>query len=115
MFEATEDDTIVARSGRRTTIKVGQVGMRCVFCVDKKTRQHAPRSVCYPSSLKHIRKAMDNWREHHFKSCPSIPEQFRIRYANMSRIGSHSAEKYRLEAAKKLGLVDCSGGGIRFE
>jgi hypothetical protein len=115
MFEATEDDTIVARSGRRTTIKVGQVGMRCVFCVDKKTRQHAPRSVCYPSSLKHIRKAMDNWREHHFKSCPSIPEQVRIRYSNMSRIGSHNAEKYRLEAAKKLGLVDCSGGGIRFE
>jgi hypothetical protein len=58
---------------------------------------------------------MDNWREHHFQTCTSIPDSFRTKYTSLSRIGSVNAELYRLEAAHKIGLVDNPEGGIRFK
>jgi hypothetical protein len=116
MFEATEEDTFAARNGRRRAITVGQVGMRCVYCMGMQSLDNnAQRAVCYPSSLKYIRKAMDNWREHHFHCCPRIPDYTKTKYSTMSRVGSTNAEKYRLESAQKLGLIDSPNGGIRFK
>eukprot|EP00978_Attheya_sp_CCMP212_P026284 scaffold86141_cov62-Attheya_sp.AAC.1 len=115
MFEARKLDTLSARNGRRTAIFVGQVGMRCVFCSGKRSLQNSQRAVCFPSSIKYIRKAMDNWREHHFQTCTSIPDSLRTKYTSLSRIGSVNAEQYRLEAAHKIGLVDNPEGGIRFK
>lgn len=128
MFSASEVDALAARNGRRNAIRVGQVGMRCVFCSSaarsahdalggnsKGGQQLAHRAVCYPSSIKFIRKALDNWRENHFKSCPSIPQAIKDKYASLGRVGSSDAERYRIEAAKKLGLVDGEEGGIWFK
>jgi hypothetical protein len=58
---------------------------------------------------------MDNWREHHFQTCTSIPDSLRTKYTSLSRIGSVNAEQYRLDAARKIGLVDHPKGGIHFK
>ena len=131
LFLATEQDvsTRPARGAQR--IHVGQVGIRCAYCVDNNADRKDPRkfmqpfeqappraerAVCFPQSLSRIYQTVADMQRRHFDKCRRIPVQVMGTYKSLKTTrprGKGTPQAYWASSAEEIGLVDSDGMGIR--
>jgi len=81
LSERTDVETPVR--GRRATF-VGQVGLRCVFCVPSVDSKHrVERAICYPTTTAKFYQTAQDMQHFHFAACPYIPPGVKERYQGL--------------------------------
>ena len=97
---------------------VGQVGIRCVFCVPAmKVKHRADRAICYPTSIAKFYQTSIDMQHFHFSTCPAMPTKVKETYQNLSgymKLGHKdraaldkiSPKEYWEQTCEKLGLED---------
>jgi len=139
LFIANERDVAAPAPGRKNRVVLGQVGIRCIHCVNFSGKKRVKRAVCYPPSVEGIYHSVSNMKFDHFAVCPCLPpavqEEFTSLKHSFSRRGptaihqmpfsglvraepsvttlSNSTAKYYHRSALAKGLVDTESG-IRF-
>jgi hypothetical protein len=127
VFVATKEDASAPSPGRRTRVKVGQVGLRCIHCVRLPIKDRVKRAVCYPPNVSGIYHSVSNMKFDHFGKCKGLSPEARIEFTNLKnsssrrnspstngrgrgRGASSSTSQYYEESATRLGLIDTEGG-----
>ncbi|KAL9184526.1 hypothetical protein ACHAXT_012496 [Thalassiosira profunda] len=117
VFLAEKEDT--EKSVRNSRAKfVGQVGLRCVFCVpamDAKDR--VERAICYPTATGKFYQASQDMQHFHFAYCPAVPPQVRVAYQELRTSMNHrragedrmSPKEYWAMHCAEVGMVDSVG------
>lgn len=121
MFIANEEDTTKSVRGRKASF-VGQLGIRCVFCVPGlEPKDRCDRAIIYPTTTKKLYQSVQDMQHFHFNSCPAIPPHVRHMYQtlrgnmNSARRGSApmkdhiSPKEYWTKSAEDMGIVDHVG------
>ena len=113
VFRATRRDV----EGRPTNkpIVLGQVGIRCRFCVHLSKRQRVSRSVCFPSSTGKIYQSVTMMVRDHFCKCKAFPQDVRDKFDKLRAKPSQGvidSKKYWSLSANRVGLIDTHGRGI---
>ena len=117
VFTATKEDVQARHSKGAQKLHVGQVGIRCVFCLHMHPKERSERAVCYPSSISRIYQTVADMQRFHFEACTEIPEKMKRRYKSLKTTrprGMGSPQKYWISSAYNLGLVD-SGRSINYD
>lgn len=112
VFTATTADINAPAPGRKRPIRVGQLGLRCVYC-RMCPNDRVKRAVCFPSSTKRIYRAVIDMKLDHFPSCPYIPPGLKSRLEELSAGSTRSTGmtvQYFVKSAKELGMVDMDEG-----
>ncbi|KAL7543147.1 hypothetical protein ACHAXR_012443 [Thalassiosira sp. AJA248-18] len=115
VFVSSQNDMTAPGRGARPS-KVGQVGLRCVFCKDMPRQHLARQAVCFPSKLETIFESVRNYQRTHFGACPHIPKEIKAHYKSLIEQDSPRKKPqkvlraYYAEAANELGLVDTPYG-----
>ena len=117
-FTATADDISIPRYGKShsSRVVVGQVGIRCLHCKHRPTKERQERAVCFPSSLKNIYHSIETWQRRHSLVCQDIPDWVKRSLTELiqkSRAGAGGRRLYWEESASLLGMVT-TNNGIRF-
>lgn len=117
VFEAKIDDVVAPAPGRKNSISVGQVGLRCIHCRHtSRSSDRVKRAVCYPSSIKRIYRTVIDMKLDHFTGCQFVPHELKARL-EMLKMGDGrsmgTTMQYFIKAAHRLGMVDV-GSGVRF-
>ena len=103
------------QSGKKGSIEVGQVGIRCVYCASSPEASFDKTSFIYPPTISDIYDSVREIQKCHFQSCANMPERERAKLATLKTASSCSSviRKYYIVAAQggKLGLYD-TGAGI---
>ena len=124
VFIATEDDVAAPSPGRRTRVKIGQVGIRCIHCARLPTKDRVKRAVCYPPSVGGIYHSVSNMKFDHFVKCKGLSPEARLDFASLKNSSNRrnspngngnqgvtsSTAKYYEESATRLGLIDTEIG-----
>jgi Mn-containing catalase len=130
LFIATEEDVASRPAKGSQKIHVGQVGMRCAYCVDSHRnskhkllvhelqRPRVERAVCFPQSISRIYQTVADMQRRHFEKCTRIPVQVKGTYKSLKSTrprGKGNPQEYWESSARKIGLVDSGveGRGIR--
>jgi len=121
VFSSSKSDLSIPAPGRKSRVKIGQVGIRCIHCCDLQYKDRVKRAVCYPPSVSGIYHCVSNMKFDHFESCRGFPEESKRQLLDLKvscnrKGGSQTANctaKYYVDAANKLGLRD-TPDGIRF-
>jgi hypothetical protein len=114
VFASKQSDVENAAADRKYPIKVGQVGIRCVYCA--MTRGGARNSaVFYPYSISGIYESVREFQRMHLETCPNIPKD--IKEASEKLEGGTASlssvlRRYYVQAARALGLFDTQDDGI---
>ena len=117
LFTATKVDVSVRHSRGAQRLHEGQIGIRCIYCVNVPQRERTERAVCYPSSISRIYQTVADMCRFHFKTCPAIPDIIQQEYSNTKTTrprGVGSPQAYWIDSARDLGLID-SDKGIRYK
>ncbi|KAL3802349.1 hypothetical protein HJC23_007174 [Cyclotella cryptica] len=112
VFTATTADINAPAPGRKRPIRVGQLGLRCVYC-RMCPNDRVKRAVCFPSSTKRIYRAVIDMKLDHFPCCPYIPPGLKARLEELSAGSTRSTGmtvQYFVKSAKELGMVDMDEG-----
>ena len=119
IFEANEED-VTARSrrgGMKKPIKIGRVGLRCVFCSNVPARQRAKGAVSYPNSIRIVHQAIRNFQRYHLMQCPNMPQSIKDEYKSLKTTRCHSGNaslQYWVTSCHALGMCDTDpDNGIR--
>jgi len=84
VFIATEKDTTI-KSRQRKASFVGQVGIRCVYCVPQlDAKERADRAYMYPTSVSKFYQSVNDMIHYHMVSCCAIPPKLRNTYNSLS-------------------------------
>jgi hypothetical protein len=124
VFIATKDDVAAPSPGRRTRVRVGQVGIRCIHCARLPTKNRVKRAVCYPPSVSGIYHSVSNMKFDHFGNCKGLSPEARLEFASLKNSSNRrnspsgngnrgvtsSTAQYYEESAARLGLIDREGG-----
>lgn len=140
IFTATEEDVNARHSKGAQKLNVGQVGIRCIYCISSNPKDRAERAVCYPSSISRIYQTVADMQRFHFECCSYIPDEMKNIYTSLKTTrprGQGSPQKYwyvyteftmfvyqfslksnlpklyskqRISSAKLIGLVDTPEG-----
>ncbi|EED90183.1 predicted protein [Thalassiosira pseudonana CCMP1335] len=118
IFTATEGHLKPPGKGARPS-KVGQVGIRCVFCRHLPPKEVANQAICFPSRKEGIFEGIRNFQRVHVDACAHISDSVKERYNNVT-VQSKSCKKrnqkavraYYAQAATELGLVDTTRGMV---
>jgi hypothetical protein len=103
---------------------VGRVGLRCAHCHWPRTssvngsHDDKPRIPdIYPTSVDRIYELVRMWNDKHVPNCKSLPPPVRQAWKELQETEESRKESaYYAEAARQIGLMDCSlVEGIRFE
>eukprot|EP00986_Skeletonema_menzelii_P009566 scaffold4383_cov145-Skeletonema_menzelii.AAC.5 len=129
LFLATEEDVASRPAKGSQKIHIGQVGIRCAYCVDNKRnakhkllqelhRPRVERAVCFPQSISRIYQTVADMQRRHFEKCARIPVQVMGTYKSLKSTrprGEGTPQEYWESSARKIGLVDSGveGMGIR--
>lgn len=111
VFKATEKEAITSKS---ISVRVGQVGIRCIHC--SSCDQGVIGSASYfPPSISKIHECVRSFQKCHLESCVHVPPVVRKELESISLSSSLSSmkKKYYALAANALGLVDTIDG-IRY-
>ena len=113
-FCATEVDVDTALEHDKSSIVVGQVGIRCLHCAMacKGDEGCSGMAVSYPSQLNSIHEAVREFQRLHLDSCVHIPDAVKDKVSSFKGASSLSSvlRKYYVLAAKALGLFDTPTG-----
>ena len=117
IFTATHAHTKAPAPGRKSNLKVGQVGLRCIHCVDDDWK--VKRAQIYPNEISKIYRAIIDMNLDHFSSCPRVPADIKLRLEEFRKLKSRSnvsTRKYIQDSARMLGLVDSEDSiGVFYE
>jgi len=114
VFLSTQTDVEKMVRGRRAAF-VGQVGLRCVFCVPAlESKDRVDRALCYPTKIAKFYQTVQDMQHFHFNSCPAIPLHVKERYqqtkGNMNNRRNDdnkiSPKEYWAKCCEEIGLVD---------
>ncbi|KAL3815981.1 hypothetical protein ACHAXA_005190 [Cyclostephanos tholiformis] len=112
-FVAGVNDVGARHSRGAQKLHVGQVGLRCAYCVKLKPRDRAERAVCYPSSISRIYQTVADMQRFHFESCVAIPPKVLQTYKSLKTTrprGQGSPQSYWDKSAHEIGLADTKNG-----
>lgn len=113
VFVAGLSDVGARHSRGAQKLNLGQVGLRCAYCVTLKARDRAERAVCYPSSISRIYQTVADMQRFHFESCAAIPPRVLHAYKSLKTTrprGQGSPQSYWDRSARDIGLVDTDDG-----
>ena len=113
VFVADVQDVGARHSRGAQKLNVGQVGLRCAYCVRLKSRDRAERAVCFPSSISRIYQTVADMQRFHFESCVAIPPAVLHTYKSLKTTrprGKGSPQSYWDKSARDIGLVDTEDG-----
>lgn len=113
VFTATDREVSMRHTKGAQKLRVGQVGIRCVFCQHLDPKERAERAVCYPSSVSRIYQTVADMQRFHFEACESIPTKMKLTYRALKTTrprGMGSPQQYWIQSAYDLGLVDTDKG-----
>lgn len=113
VFEATQDDVESNTQGRKKSVKLGQVGMRCKHCAILPLRQRGKGAVYYPTQLKGIYQAAQNMAASHLSaSCQCIDPRLKetLKELRKRRDTASGGKNYWADGARSLGIVEHDGG-----
>lgn len=117
-FVATAKDIAAPCPGRKNSVTIGQVGLRCIHCRNIYSRNRTKRAVCYPSSVSRVYHCVSDMKFDHFSTCKFLPteeravfDQLKASCASKKRgkkigVGSCNTARYYHDSAVKLGMVD---------
>lgn len=100
--------------------RVGQVGLRCVFCTDLPKCRLSKQARCYPLKGDSIFESIRNYQRTHIPVCTRMPHEVKMEYITLnsqSRLQKRSQrylKAYYAETASELGIVDTKDGGLEF-
>lgn len=111
VFTATQKDVDAPSRGKRRTILLNQVGIRCPHCSPLKVGNYGAYrlgSVYYPLQISAMYNATMNLLQRHFHHCDMVPNEIQETYKKLKSDEARSgmSKKYWIESAKALGLVD---------
>lgn len=113
IFIATTADVGARHSRGAQMLNLGQIGLRCAYCVKLKQRDRAERAICYPSSISRIYQTVADMQRFHFESCVAIPPKVLDAYRSLKTTrprGVGSPQSYWDKSARDIGLVDSKNG-----
>ena len=113
IFIATAADVGARHSRGAQMLNLGQIGLRCAYCVKLKQRDRAERAICYPSSISRIYQTVADMQRFHFESCVAIPPKVLDTYRSLKTTrprGVGSPQSYWDKSARDIGLVDSTNG-----
>ena len=117
LFSTTRDSMMNQARGARAS-KVGQVGLRCIWCKNEHGAKLTTQAICFPSKRETIFDSVRNYQRKHIEACPCIPEQVKAMYKSLllSNVPFNKSQRllkaYYAEAASELGIVDSPKGLI---
>ena len=113
-FSATEED--IARASKRGKIVLGQVGIRCKFCIHRDTKEKAVAAISYPTTVSGIYESVKRWQRVHQVVCQDVPQNVREKLETLQNTSAWvpTTRQYWADSARSLGMTD-SHNGIRFE
>lgn len=136
VFTATATDMVQPAPGRKTPVKLHQVGLRCIHCKNLPPGDRVKRAVCFPRSVGRVYHSVSDMKFDHFSKCRGFSDEMRVKFGILknqnkrrgndkkSSVSSSSSAKsasltslastaqYYRDCARKLGMVDACGGGI---
>lgn len=124
IFVATAADVGARHSRGAQMLNLGQIGLRCAYCVKLRQRDRAERAICYPSSISRIYQTVADMQRFHFESCVAIPPKVLHAYRSLKTTrprGVGSPQSYWDQSARNIGLVDSkfgiqvADGDVKFE
>ena len=83
VFAATQADVDQPSPGRKKSVVLGQVGLRCTHCKHTPPKDRVKRAQCYPPSIGQIYHAISNMKFDHFMACKALPEDARLEFAQL--------------------------------
>ena len=124
VFTASPAELALPAPGRKHPIKLHQVGLRCIHCVDVPSRKRVKRAVCYPSSVGKLYHSVSDMKFDHFSSCKNLPGDVRSKFEALKAEGKRTSDKkskkglcyasstaqYYHDAAVQMGMKDGPGG-----
>lgn len=114
VFTATQADVDAPAPGRKHSVSVGQVGLRCIHCRHTvKNSDRVKRGVCYPSSIKRIYRTVIDMKLDHFALCKFVPQSLKDRLDELKSVHTRSTGttmQYFIRAAHMLGMEDTASG-----
>jgi len=113
IFEAGEMEVGARHSKGAQKLRKGQVGIRCIHCLNMFGKQRAERAICYPSSVSRIYQTVADMQRFHFENCTGISVEMKARFKILKTTrprGQGSPQEYWISSAKEIGLVDTDCG-----
>lgn len=112
IFCATSKDVRTPRKGRKKALRLGQIGIGCLYCSKSSTENKLKGSTYFPICISGIYNATMIIQQRHFPVCPGVSREHYCKYNALKGLTARSAstKEYWISAAKRLGLVDTSSG-----
>lgn len=116
-FVASHPDVTTPVQGRKRSIRLGQVGIRCKYCSHLLLSQRLKGAVNYPSTLLSVYQTAQNIAGVHLlsengsSSCQCIPEhvQEALAHKRAQREPSRAGKLYWMNACKNAGIYEEDG------
>lgn len=118
VFEANEEDAGTTAQGRNKPIVVGQVGIRCIHCVNLPRTQRKTGAVYYPNKLAGIyQTAQKMIMGHLMNHCSEIPEETRekLKFYKTQKSSDGGGKRYWGDGVKSLGVYETPNEGLAFK
>ncbi|KAL3803121.1 hypothetical protein ACHAW5_001985 [Stephanodiscus triporus] len=115
IFCATKKHVGTPRRGRKKALRLGQIGIGCLYCRSISAEDKLKGSTYFPTCISGIYNATMIIQQRHFPVCPSVSREDFCKYTKLKGLTARSAstKEYWISAAKKKGLVDTSSGELR--
>ena len=113
VFEAQQDDVQSNTQGRKKSVTLGQVGLRCKHCAGLPLRQRGKGAVYYPTKLQGIYQAAQNMANSHLaESCQLIGDDLKaaIKALRQRRDTASGGKMYWADGARALGIYEAVDG-----
>jgi hypothetical protein len=113
VFEAQQDDVQSNTQGRKKSVTLGQVGLRCKHCAGLPLRQRGKGAVYYPTKLQGIYQAAQNMANSHLaESCQLIGDDLKaaIKALRQRRDMASGGKMYWADGARALGIYEAVDG-----
>lgn len=113
VFEAQQDDVASNTQGRKKSVTLGQVGLRCKHCAILPLRQRGKGAVYYPTKLQGIYQAAQNMANSHLaESCHFIDDNLKaaIKALRERKDTASGGKMYWADGARALGIYEAVDG-----
>jgi hypothetical protein len=117
LFEATAEDVDSNTQGRKKSVALGQIGVRCRHCAGISLRARGRGAVYYPAKLTGIYQAAQNMAASHLcQACQHIPPSIKheLRKYRERKDNASGGKKYWADACRILGVYEAADG-LRLE
>jgi len=88
LFAATDHDISQPSPGRKQSIQLNQVGLRCIHCAHLPYRKRVKRAVCYPPAIGSIYHCVSNMKLDHFGTCKGLSDELRKEFEDLRKDSS---------------------------